>query len=343
MGDAPASGLMVTLLRKFALRHWRTAPRQSALLVLILALGIAVFFSIRLANRAALASFQNFTDLITQESDWLITAPAGLLPESLLPELRERLNPQPVSIIPVLETTAARPQTDPDEAIGSRETFQLLGVDLIGVQNLAARRVQDRSWFGQANPSAAAAGNAEDFWRIFQNPRAVFISAALAARDQLNPGDPLTLVVNEKIVTLEVAGIIPATAEGPQAPATLLVMDLPALQRLAGQAGSLSRIEFVVETGPGVEAQRAELRELLESWSGERWLVSSPADRRASAATMTRAFRVNLTILSLIALLVGLYLIFQALDGAVVRRREEIGILRSLGVEEYLIRRVWLL
>ena len=343
MDALSASGLTATLLRKFALRHWRAAPRQSALLVLILALGIAVFFSIRLANRAALASFQNFTDLITQESDWLITAPAGLLPESLLPELRERLNPQPVSIIPVFETTAARPQTDPDEAIGSRETFQLLGVDLIGVQNLAARRVQDRSWFGQTDAATPAAGSAESFWQIFRNPHAVFISAALAARDQLKLGDSLTLVVNEKIVTLEVAGIIPATAEGPRAPATLLVMDLPALQKLTGQAGSLSRIEFVVEEGPEVEAQRARLRAQLESWSEERWLVSSPADRRASAATMTRAFRVNLTILSLIALLVGLYLIFQALDGAVVRRREEIGILRSLGVEEYLIRRVWLL
>jgi putative ABC transport system permease protein len=58
---------------------------------------------------------------------------------------------------------------------------------------------------------------------------------------------------------------------------------------------------------------------------------------------MTSAFRLNLTILSLIALLVGLYLIFQALDGAVVRRREEIGILRSLGVEEGTIWRAWLM
>ena len=138
------------LLRKFTLRHWRGTPKQSAVLGLILALGIAVFFSIRLANRAALASFQNFTDLITQQSDWLIEAPAGLLPDSLLLELRARLDPAPVHIIPVLETTAARPQTDPDEPIGSRETFQLLGVDLIGVQNLAARQAQDRSWFGQA-------------------------------------------------------------------------------------------------------------------------------------------------------------------------------------------------
>eukprot|EP01036_Dinobryon_divergens_P019864 gene19864-biopygen17459 len=57
---------------------------------------------------------------------------------------------------------------------------------------------------------------------------------------------------------------------------------------------------------------------------------------------MTRAFRLNLTVLSLIPLLVGLYLIFQALDGAVVRRRSEIAILRSLGVEERTIRRAWL-
>ncbi|HSH17042.1 MAG TPA: FtsX-like permease family protein, partial [Verrucomicrobiae bacterium] len=149
--------------------------------------------------------------------------------------------------------------------------------------------------------------------------------------------------MNERIVTLEVAGIIPAAAEGPQAPATLLVMDLPALQSLAGRTGFLSRIEFIVEEGPQADERRRALRGDLEQWSGGRWTVSSPTDRRESAATMTRAFRVNLTILSLIALLVGLYLIFQALDGAVVRRREEIGILRSLGVEERIIRRAWLL
>ncbi|HSH17743.1 MAG TPA: FtsX-like permease family protein, partial [Verrucomicrobiae bacterium] len=242
-----------------------------------------------------------------------------------------------------METTAARPLTDPDEAIGSSETFQLLGIDLIGVQNLAAQQVQDRSWFGQTNRSGALTSGPGLFWQTFRNPRAVFISSALARRDTLQTGDSLALVVNERIVTLEVAGIIPAAAEGPQAPATLLVMDLPALQSLAGRTGFLSRIEFIVEEGPQAAERRRALRADLEQWSQGRWTVSSPTDRRESAATMTRAFRVNLTILSLIALLVGLYLIFQALDGAVVRRREEIGILRSLGVEERIIRRAWLL
>ncbi len=341
--DHEIKGLPLLLLRKFTLRHWQAAPRQSSLLVLILALGIGVFFSIRLANRAAVASFQNFTDLITQESDWLIQAPAGRLPEALLIELRERLGSEAVSIIPVFETTAALPATDPNEPVGSRETFQLLGVDLIAVRNLATARTSEPAWFGQSREARQSETGSTHFWESFRNPRAVFISQALADREHLRVNGPLRLVINDQAVSLEVAGIIPLQRERPQAPPTLLIMDLPAVQALAGRKGFLSRIEFIVEAGASVAERRAALRQKLEEWSGGRWVVSSPVDRRESAATMTRAFRLNLTILSLIALLVGLYLIFQALDGAVVRRREEVGILRSLGVAEGWVQRAWLL
>ena len=76
------------LFRRFSLRHWRVAPGQSALLVLILALGVGVFIAIRLANRAAVASFSNFTDTLIGQSDWIVEAPSGTLPEAILPELR---------------------------------------------------------------------------------------------------------------------------------------------------------------------------------------------------------------------------------------------------------------
>ena len=244
-------GMTGLLLRRLALRHWQAAPRQSALLVLILALGIAVFLSIRLANRAALASFQNFTELITEESDWLIQPPAGFLPEEVLAELRDAVGASPVRIVPVLETTAARPQVDPNQAIGAGEAFQVLGVDLIGIQNLAIRQARDRSWFGQAADTNAAAAGTERFWNVFGNPRAVFVSAALAARDGLRPGGPLPLVINDRVVELEVAGVIPSSPETPEAPLTLLVMDLPAVQQLTGNTGRLSRVEFMVEEGPG--------------------------------------------------------------------------------------------
>jgi putative ABC transport system permease protein len=144
--------------------------------------------------------------------------------------------------------------------------------------------------------------------------------------------------------SLHVAGVIPTAPDAPRAPPTLIILDLPRLQTLAGKSGLIDRVEFLIEPGPRADSRRAELQSVLTDLGrkGERWTVSAPGARRDSAEAMTRAFRLNLTILSLIALLVGLYLIFQALDGAVVRRRPEIAILRSLGVEEGAIRRVWL-
>ena len=335
----PTVGL---LLRRFTLRHWRSAPRTTALQILILALGIAVFFSIRLANRAAVSSFQNFTGLLTQQSDWQISAPAGELPVSALAELRNALGDEPVEIIPVIETTAARPHEQKEEQIGSRQTFHLLGLDLVAIQNLASASDTDRSWFDQQSAGTNYAGGNE-FWNLLRKNNAVFISAAMAEKSHLKIGDHFRVVIDENVVELEVAGLIPTSPSRPTPPENLLMMDLPALQRLAHREGKLDRIEFIVPDGPNVEAHRAELREQLTALGKNRWQVFSPEDRRASAATMTRAFRMNLTILSLIGLLVGLYLIFQSLDGAVVRRREEIGVLRSLGVTEKIIRRVWLL
>ncbi len=367
-GRSDPPGLPGLLWRRFTWRHWRMAPLQSALLVGILALGVGVFFAIRLANRAAVASFQNFTDLLTAESDGLIYAPAGTLPESVLTELRAALGDRPVQLVPVVESTAARPRTAESEGIGSRGTFQILGLDLIALQNLAGQREVDRGWFNQegtgtrrrtpeardptAHPRPSAA--AGRFWEIFRDPHSVFISEELVRRESLAPGDELSLIVNEHIVRLRVAGIIPSAPAQPRIPAQLLVMDLPALQRLTGLTGQLSRIEFVLEDGPHRSERWAELRTVLEDLGRSsspapaldaplpRWLVSSPTDRRASGEVMTRAFRLNLTILSLLALVVGLYLVFQALDGAVVRRREEIAILRSLGVPPRLIQRAWL-
>ncbi|MBM3902707.1 MAG: FtsX-like permease family protein [Verrucomicrobia bacterium] len=362
-GSLP-SGVLPMLWRRFSVRHALQSPLQSVLLVVILSLGVGVFFAVRLANRAAVASFQNFTDLITAESDGLIAAPSGTLPETVLTELREALADEAIQIIPVVETTATLPRVSDDEAIGSRSTFQVLGLDLIAVQNLADRRPANRQWL--ANPGAPSGGEpdasdlrvqARRLWESFRDPHSVFVSPRLAIRRHLVPGQEFPLVLNEAIVPLRVAGIIPTDPGQPEAPAELLVMDLPAAQQWSGWTGRLSRIEFVLEEGPDREGRWRRIRETLERLAlrgpggmaaadgtslAPRWLVGSPADRRQSGEVMTRAFRLNLTILSMLALVVGVYLVFQALDGAVVRRREEIAILRSLGIPPGLIQRAWL-
>jgi putative ABC transport system permease protein len=342
MNDLRFLATIGLLWRRFTLRHWRMAPRQTGLQVLILALGIAVFFSIRLANRAAVSSFQNFTGLISQQSDWQISAPAGALPESVPAELRAAFGDLPVDIIPVMETTAARTHTQSPEEIGARETFRLIGLDLVSVQNLASASDADRGWFDQTKDKEHDTSG-HPYWDLLGQTNAVFISATMAEKSQIKIGDLLPLVINENIVSLTVAGIIPQSPGRPAAPANLLIMDLPAVQRLCSREGRLDRIEFIIPDGPNAESERHQLHDQLAALGQNRWQVLSPEDRRAGADIMTRAFRMNLTILSLIGLVVGLYLIFQSLDGAVVRRRQEIGILRSLGVTEKIIQAVWLL
>lgn len=347
--------LQALLWRRFTLRHWRESPGQSFLLVLILALGVAVYFSIRLANRAAAASFQHFTDLVAAESDWILQAPAGDLPESVLFELRSRLGPEPVHLVPVVESTATPPPDGQPETIGARTTFRILGVDLVGIQNFALENASPRNaWFAPSEDAAApGVGDDGPFWSILRDPTSVFLAEALAHRQGLRRGDALPLVLNERIVNLRVAGIVPDVEGQPAAPPTFLVMDLPALQLWTGRTGWLTRIELRLEDGPRREERRASLKTRLEAWSTQpvestapvpspRWRVVSPSDRREAGAMMTRAFRLNLTILSLLALLVGLYLMVQALDGAVVRRRAEIGTLRSLGLDPAALQRAWL-
>jgi putative ABC transport system permease protein len=328
--------LETLLLRRCSLRHWRMAPRQSLLLVGILALGVAVFVAVRLANHAAVASFTHFTDTLTGQSDWIIQPAAGTLPESVLPELRAALGPRPVHIFPVVESTAARVRRTDESANFGRTTYTLLGVDLVAVANLARAQTPHASYFGQTTGAPA------DFWAAFRAGPQIWLSRTLAAT--LGDARTLDLVINEQVHALPIAGIIPTAKDAPRVPANLILLDLPQLQLLSGKPGRLDRVEFLVEPGPRADERRDELRALLEQLgaAGERWTVTSPGARRETAATMTRAFRLNLTVLSLIALLVGLYLIFQALDGAVVRRRSEIAILRSLGVEEGSIRRAWL-
>lgn len=335
-------------------RHARNAPWTTALLILTLALGVAVYLAIRLANRAAVSSFQNFTDVVTAESDGIIQAPAGSLPESLLLELRERFPDAPVHWVPVMESTAVAPGDGSQGMIGSRTTYTLLGVDWVALQNLAQARKTGWSKINSTRDEPALhrpglsdepspgdpSTNESALWARLQDPLSVLVPAAVAARLS---SPILPLVIQEQILGLRVAGVIPEAPSQPKAPDNLLLLDLPALQRLTGRTGQLDRIEFVLPEGADRTARAEALRKDLIDWMAGRWTLSSSSERRDNAATMTQAFRLNLTILSLLALLVGLMLVYQALDGAVVRRREEIAILRSLGVEAERIRRAWLI
>jgi len=288
----------------------------------LLTLGVSVFVSVRLANRAALASFSNFTDTLTGQSDWIIRPLAGTLPESALGELRSKLGNRPVDLIGLVETSVS---------LGGAmdNNLHVLGVDLLVVVNVSEARVKTGS-----DAQRSFASETSDFGRdqVWVSPQSHW-----------KTGDTVAIAAGDVTENLRVAGFIPALAGQPPAPANLAIMDLADAQRLSGKFGQLDRIELVVEPGADEARIRQETKEIATRLGINRWSVEPPAHGRETANTMTAAFRLNLTVLSLIALLVSLYLIFQTLDGAVVRRRTEIAILRSLGVPASWIQQLWLL
>ncbi len=305
---------MTWLSRRLVVRALLREWGRALLTLLTVALGVAVFLSIRLANRAAVASFEQFTQGVGQGSDLVLRAEAGPLREAQLPALRPLLAQGWMR--PVIEGSFARKDT--------LEGFQLLGLDLVGLGAAAPEPAQD---LGPAAPDEAARDRATTgFYALIQDPQAVLITPALAA-EGLVPGSVLEGFVQERAVRLRVAGVLPDAPNRPRLQRNLLVMDLPAAQRLLAREGELDRVEWGLRSGVQLVDLEAQARRLLPPG-----LVLEPPEQRAeSGRTMTAAFRFNLTILSLIALAVGAYLLFQAFDASVNQRRETWATLRALG------------
>ena len=313
------------ILERCALRHWRLAWRQQLALLLILALGSGVYLAMRLANRAALSGFEQFTQGVTRQPDWTVTGHTGPLRESELSEMRELLGSRPVHLLPLVEETVTPAHAHQGE-IGSVPTWRLIGADWVGLLNVRGETPLQLQREQQGQQRSASQDG-------------VVMSARLATRLGLTAGDTISVIIHERVVPLKVDRIMSEIAGVPSLPEHMLLMDLPAAQRVAQREGFVDRVEVLAAQGPAFANLREESGALLRS----RWQVSGPEERRMLAGTMTEAFRLNLTILSLLALFVGGYLIFQALDGIVLRRREEIGILKSLGVTDAAIQRAFLL
>jgi len=329
-----------TLWCQFTWRHWKQAPGAMLVLISILALGVGVFFSIRLANRAAVSGFSLFTESLNGESDLIITAPSGKLPVSALQEIRVKLGPLPVSLFPILESTATAPAESESKDGFNAEQYHVIGVDLLALPNLIF-----------LNPPSyrppvdfAKDEEEENPWTLKDaHARQIFITAQRASQDQLSVGGPLNLIINDQQHRFTIAGIIPENEFSAQKPAELLVIDLPRLQELTEQPQFIDRIELRIPSGPMHDEWLTTASQRLEAAANDQWYIETPQRQRQTGAIMTRAFRLNLTILSGLALVVGIYLILQALEAAVIKRRTEIATLKSLGVSQGSLLSAWML
>lgn len=279
---------------------WRQLTRyrgQWSLTVLAIAIGVAVVVAVDLANQSALRAFDAAERvLLGAATHRLLGGPEGL-PESIYPWLR--IEQRVRHAAPVLEGRAQVPTL--------QRSVTVLGLDAFAEADLRG---------GGLVPGGG------DIGQLMAVPNTALLSQDLQQALALAPAERFLLRAQGKNVEFTFLG--PA-ARKESALADLVVMDVASAQELLGREGWLSRIDLILTA-----SEAAGLQAALPP--GLRLLPA--VAQSGSLHELTAAFRLNLTALSLLALLVGLFLIYNTLSFAVVRRRHMVGTLRALGVTQ---------
>ncbi|HSH79617.1 MAG TPA: FtsX-like permease family protein [Herpetosiphonaceae bacterium] len=298
---------MIPLLWRSSLRHLARHPWQLALSILGVALGVAVVVAIDLANSSAKRAFTISTETITGRATHQIVGGSSGIDETLYNRLEA---PGLAAKAPVVEGYVSIPEDAPREP---GRPLRLLGIDPFSEPPFRAFLA----------PAEGTTGE-KTFELLLSQPGSVILSSDMATALGTEVGQAVDAEVSGRAVRLEVVGVItPGDEASRRALDGLLIADIATAQEVLGSVGRLSRIDLLA----GQEAVEP-LRSLLPPGVQ----ITTPEARTATVAQLTRAFEINLSALSMLALVVGMFLIYNTITFSVVQRRVLIGTLRCVGV-----------
>ncbi len=265
--------------------------------VLAIALGVALGYAVQLINHSALGEFAQALQTLSGDADLTVRGPRAGFDESLYPQIAR-----------LPEVAVASPMVEVEANVQGREQpLRIVGIDVFRA--------------GQIQPALLAeAGDLEDALRA----DAIFLSPAASQWLGVGVGDTVLVQVGLRDVALRVAGALRADGTGQR----LAVMDIAAAQWLLDRLGRLTRIDVKLRPGADPAAAQARIQALLPAGLH----TERPDASVRSTARLTRAYRVNLNVLALVALFTGGLLVFSTQALAVVRRRAQLALLRVLGV-----------
>jgi len=290
--------------------EWRAHPMRALLAVVAIAVGVAMGFAIHLINAAAFNEFSAAIQSLAGQADVQVSGREPAIDEAVYPLLATRGGVAVAS--PVLEIDAALP--------GVRGALKIVGLDPL------------RAGFISPDLTGVPAkGQALDILA----DDAVFLSPAAQSWLGKGPGksggDTLLLRAGTRDFSLRVAGPVLRARSGQR----IGVMDIGAAQWRFGQVGKLTRVDLKLQEGVDRERFERQLARDLERDFPGRFRVARPNDANQESRNnnLSRAYRVNLTVLALVALFTGAFLVFSTQALSVLRRRSQFALLRVLGLD----------
>src|SRR5437660_1665836 len=295
---------MGALAKALVLRPIVREKTRTALTLLGIAVGVAVVVAIALSNQSALRAFQESVDAVAGRANYMIVSDAGLSEDMLL--TLQPFWPRGVRFAPVIDVEGmAEPWQQP---------IRLLAVDLLS--DLHFRDYRYASVVTSDDKSAAT------YLSILRGD-SVVLPATFAREHGLKLGSPLTLNIKGIRRTMVVRGLLEASGPATAFNGAIAIADIAAAQASFGYLGRLTRIDLIVPN----DAVLAEIKNVLPAGSR----IERPARRNERVEKMLRAFRVNLFALAGVALLVGMFLVYNTVLISILRRRKDVGVFKTLG------------
>ncbi len=301
----------MSVLARASARYLARHPSQLALSVLGIALGVAVVVGIELASSSAQRAFELTSARLAGAATHALRAGNAGIDEELYVQLVTSPGAPPLA--PRIQRTVA--------VLGRSGEF-VRGLELVGIDPLAEGAFGRFRW-----PSA---GTSWPGVELVRQPDGAWLAAETARELGIASGDALDVRIDSRVRSVRVIGLLEGATELERRSLEgLLVTDLASAQELTGELGRLTAIDAILPP-PG------NAREASEAWLAARLpagVALEPASARAeSLASMTSAFETNLRALGLLALFVGVFLVYNTVTFSVVQRRGLWAGLRTLGV-----------
>jgi len=292
------------LLKKISLRHLLLNKMRTFLTVMGIALGVSVFISVQMAIHTAIESFNSTVDHVSGKANLQITSFSRGFPEEVF--LKVKSVPGVKAATPVIQFVCKI-----DEPIG--EPLYLLGIDIFSDQQFRDYQFDE--------------SNEEDL-NFLKDPRAIAITEKLASRYGLKKGSTLHLIFGSKKVDLTITNLLNMEGPAKSLEGNFGLMDIASAQEALEKVGLIDRIDLIVDKSMDLNAIETGLKMVIPQGTE----IRRPETRSGQIEKMVSAFHLNLTALSFISLVVGMFLIYNAISTSVIQRRREIGILRGIGV-----------
>lgn len=316
------------LLYTVSLPRFREHPLRTALTIAGVMLGVATLVAVVLVNRSVVGSVQATFDDISGKADWQVAGGSAGIEESLLETLKEI--PGVYKVTPIIQKTVrvSADRLDPERKTQLDGQYLLvLGVDFLG---------EDDEYF-RAYGSQEVDAVKEEPLAFLNSSTNIVLSDKFANEYGYRVGDTVPLLTPSGTQDFEIWGFIREERIGRAFGGFIGVMYYQAAQ-VAFERGTLVD-RFDVAVTPGADADA--VRDAMLARLGPGFEIERPERRSGRVTKMLNAFQFALTMGSMIALLVGMFLIFNTISISVVQRKYEIGILRALGTTRRQILRLF--